>query len=353
MYTEFSRFYTTESAINVASSVHAFVCSFLGMDEAFPWTRLMGSFIWISVAASNVLNVVAALHSLVSEALRGLSELTYSVGVSLWLSWTLVSISTFMINGRKARRFIRSRVESVADVVIPLVCFLPVLYTFTHVAIAQDNFMLFLSYITYIVFKLLTMLFYSTYLTICGHVVSKLQRLYNLASQSAVTLDELMRRKLETRDEIQAVNLFFSKPLAVLYFELFISMVYHISAAVTPDMDCIPNTLLAGCLCIHTSLVFLIARKSSKIQSESLSIELRIWKRIMKENAGSLSDQELMALNVCRFREEWDALQAASFTLSKGNFVSYVSTVVTLVVVVLQFDYQIVRRLTTLAGGPL
>ena len=61
-----------------------------------------------------------------------------------------------------------------------------------------------------------------------------------------------------------------------------------------------------------------------------------------------LKRQELT--NVFRFREEWDSLKVASFSINLNSFLRYVATQVTFLIVVLQIEYEVTRTMNALAA---
>ena len=133
--------------------------------------------------------------------------------------------------------------------------------------------------------------------------------------------------------------------------QLFIGVIFDFAAMMGQAMHIYEKSLLMASLFTYTVVLVKAAHKGSRVISKSLETESHMWTHLVTRTGLLSASERWEVAGVLRFREEWDALEVACFTSNLGNFSKFLSTTITCVAVVLQFDYKAVRCITNLARG--
>lgn len=170
------------------------------------------------------------------------------------------------------------------------------------------------------------------------------------AVKSGVRLDSkyIVSQKWKIRKRIRDVNGMFATPLAIYQARVPVTLIYLFWQAVDKGNTNLTKMFLFMFQCTFLNHLFVLSRKSSTLVAGGTGIEVHFMKQVPDQNVL----HHVNLLGVLRFREEWDVLQVAGFSLSTPNFLRYVGFCMTCVAVVLQFDYRIVRALNRLSSPP-
>lgn len=164
----------------------------------------------------------------------------------------------------------------------------------------------------------------------------------------------LTERKWKMREATRQLNSLLAVPLSLLYVQLFMLAIVAIGYTIFTHV----STLGAICLAVgHLGFglqLFYVAHQSSALYQAYHDLESRLMQQSNQQLVlctNSVNEEVDKALEVLRYREEWDALRLGCFGFVHNlrSFVSYLATSVTCVSVVLQFDYQVLRTIAQLA----
>ena len=86
--------------------------------------------------------------------------------------------------------------------------------------------------------------------------------------------------------------------------------------------------------------MFSLAERGSHVKARSAPLGNRFLKEVLSGFRDSREDDDLIA--TFRYREEWDVLKVARFTVDASNFSRYLTCCFTFVALLLQCDYKVV-----------
>lgn len=166
---------------------------------------------------------------------------------------------------------------------------------------------------------------------------------------TATSRDEISSRKWLIRDLITKVNDLFALPLIMFYLH-FLTMVVCFFCdffGQSSELNEL-SVIMASVLCDIFQALSLV-NKCSTVAAHNAELEGYVFKQTLSKDGDELVDADFLA--VFRLREECDFLRVASFTIDIRSFLKYLTFCVTLVAIVLQFDYKVVRYVKTLADS--
>lgn len=182
----------------------------------------------------------------------------------------------------------------------------------------------------------------------------------SLQSRRYIDLDALAEEKSLIRERIAALNDCFNAFLALIDIQMFMEAILAISFIVTSRK---PSLLrISGFLRLISLMVpFLMARQSSRLIDTLVEAERLTLRRLSEVSCTSVIDDGLLYIGTSnhsccplqwdslRFDDEVDSPRKACFVNSQQNFISSLSTSVTCLAIVMQFDYKIAWVVQNLA----
>lgn len=162
----------------------------------------------------------------------------------------------------------------------------------------------------------------------------------NLESNSQKILNE----KWRLRRRIERVNRLFAWILGLYHLRIFMSGVQAVRDFLGREKSTAHIIWIMLEQIAMMVQLFDIAMKASALQRSSLEIEKHFPSGIRRDTQRRLNEI-LLAL---QFHEDLDTLRNGCYSLGSGKFLSFLMTSFTCAAVVLQFDFQVVRTLTTL-----
>lgn len=325
--------------------------SFHGLEIGFPKIRILGLFFWSLAAATYPFTVLLYFYYTTFQTRDqvGLSDITSAFGAFNFMLSTLASIFTFIVNHKSVERLLAIDASSAVNVFVPLLCGIPFFLTCMSIISRTDEIVIFVGYVNYVTFDASMTIFFVLYMNVNSSVLGQLERLYQVTQKDNYSWNFLMREKLRIRQEIRVINSIFALPLALHYVQLFIGVIFDFAATMGHSMHPYEKSILMGSLFTYLVTLLRAAHMGSQITSKCLDTEFHLMTLAVHTTASRDTTERSEAINVLRFRGEWDALKVACFESSLENFIKYLSAMVTCVAVVLQFDYKVVRFITNLA----
>lgn len=197
----------------------------------------------------------------------------------------------------------------------------------------------------------MTHLFYtfsmSSFLMLYADAITKILGIQNDLMLSLENLDSssdadsLIPRKWLIRDLTAKVNALFARFMVVFYFKLLTTVILLFNLIALQTSESTELYLTYVWIIAALLQILLTVRKCSTVNTNNLRLESYVFKLAYEESRGI----DANFLSVFRVREEFDDLKVGTFTIDIQNFLKYLTFCVTIVAIVLQFDYRIVRQL--------
>ena len=339
----------------LSSVVFRFVCSCHGLDLGFPRIRVVGIAFWLVVSASYPFTVLLYFRhqTHLTQDEVSLSDVMAAVGGIVYIVSTLASVNAFIVKHKKVERLLRSDPTAPEDVFVSMLCSAPFFVTCIGVISRAKDVVLLIGYMNYVSFDFSKIAFFIIYANVSSSLLARLGRLNKVIQRAGMRRDYLTREKLSIREDIMTVNSIFARYLSLHYVQLFVDVVFDFAAVMGDLLRNYEKAFLLASLCTRMIMLHQAARKGSLIISQCLDTEFQLWALGIDRPDVHKSATLWETMRVFRFREEWDTLKVACFTSSSANFFRYLSTVVTCVAVVMQFDFKVLRTMTNLTKSPL
>lgn len=337
-------------SLKLSSAIFRFLCSFHGLEAGFPCIRIFGLVFWVIGAATfPFTQSLYVLHATVlTTENKALSDLLVLFGGLNFMLTTFASMFTFIINHRVVENLIQTDLRNSRDVVMPILICIPFILTCVSILCRADDVMTRVAFANYLCFEISSMIFFMIYFNATGHIVVQLGKLRETVQRRRSSSSFVMRQKLRIREDIRVINSTFARSLALPHLQFFIGTTS--TFVLDPYFSMFEKALLIGTFLSGTMMIIRVAQIGSQIISQCLDTEFHLWSlRMNPENTQNRLEQSEM-MEFLRFREEWDTLRVAWFTLNLGGLLQYVLSIITCVAVVLQFDYKVVRSITALAS---
>lgn len=339
----------------VSNVVFRFACACHGLKTGFPKVRISGLIVWFIVAATSPFTVsLYFLHmTFLSEDQPGLSDVTGAIGAFNFMLSEFAAMFAFIFKHETVERLLQIDVRNGGDVLFPMICSIPFFITCASIINRMDNDAVMIGYANYVGFELSMTVFFMVHSNVSESILAQLKELHELTRKADVSWNHLLLEKLRIREQMALANSIFARPLAFYHIQVFIAVVFDFASIMGHTMHIHEKSLLMASLFAYLIVLAYAARKGSTILSQCVETEFQIWKLVVSRADLRQTGRQSEVIGIFRFREEWDTLQVASLTLTSRNFLVFLSTVVTCVAVVLQFDYKVVRTITGLAQSSL
>lgn len=328
-------------------------CAFHGLRCGFPRLRCFSLMFWFLTASVFPYAVGSYFYAITfgSADIVSLSEVTYAAGASMYLVSTYCSLYIFVLKRESIEGLLQRNSRKPMDVLLPLLCLIPHIGSTVYSIASMTNFGFILSHACFIIGDLSMMTFFMVYLDMINNLISRLQNLHKLSTKVGRDWNLVVLEKWRIRDAVQTINSFYSLPLSLHHFQLFISSTFYLKAIIGDlfGVGMVKLFYLITAVSINAPIV-IAAWKASTLVSHCYLTENHLLKLCGTRSWGS-RDRDLNCgyARVLQFREDWDSLRVACFIFSKENILKFLSTMVTCVAVVMQFDFKVSRALATLA----
>lgn len=157
--------------------------------------------------------------------------------------------------------------------------------------------------------------------------------------------NELIAKKWRLRDRIQTVNKLFARPLVILYSQVVPRLIGAVGQMLGRSIRLTEFVMSSlSTLCYFIQIFAFVQKGSALIKRIALFEEQILHERALCDlSDGGLDANAGAAL--FRLRKEWDVLKAYCFALDIPNFLRYLLFCVTIIAILLQFDYGVHRYL--------
>lgn len=190
--------------------------------------------------------------------------------------------------------------------------------------------------------------FLTAYLDVLNNIVGNSECLTECARNPELSLDNLLSKKWELRDQVRKSNKFFSVATFFYYSQANFAILISFGDIMGRNLDSMTGVLVTSNTIAYLITLLVLARKSSRLETHAIELENRVRRRLFWENSSTRCEVDIIpAFN---FREEWDCLRVGCFAHNDGNFWRFISFLITSVAVILQFDYKVIRTITSLAN---
>ena len=269
--------------------------------------------------------------------------------LSAWIAYVVSAMCTvsFFFRYRQSVAPLLQRNGRVFRDVAPFVmCALPTLGACIRALISTTQTRRILSRIAFLGMETTMATFIMVYLDVVNNIVTKSNHLEAKSRDPGSSLDELVTMKWEIRDKIWESNRLFSMPMGGYSIISSLTLLYYSAKVAGSDGDAAVRFQNAGNGFAYLLMYLLLANRSSLIEQSDLETHDNILKRLYREEVSRYARNDF--LEVFSFREEWDVLRVGCFVHNIKNFWRFLSHIITIVAVTLQFDYKLVRNLGNL-----
>lgn len=200
-----------------------------------------------------------------------------------------------------------------------------------------------------LVYFVLLEIFMASFFVIYTDVIIQLQKIQaNIlvrAQNIGTNRAELLSRKWDLRRRVSRVNRCFAWILALSHVRIFKAAFRAVSNLIHQ------RNWIDVILILIEQLIAIIqlsefARRSSNLKRSCLEIEQSFSNQAYE---GAINTETLREMRlVMRFHEDLDSLRNGCYPLEIGKFLHFLMTSMACVVVMLQFDYEVARSLTSL-----
>lgn len=337
--------------IGIADVTLRFLCAFHGLQTGFPRVRRLSFVLWFVCVVTSPLTTWIYFYLTVYLATQhvSLSSITTTIAAFNFLLGTLFTIFVFIVKHDAIEKLLKSHVRDATDVFIPLACCVPSLTMYVSSLIRMNDVAVLIAYPNFMIFTISMTIHLMVHLNLINNVLQKLKRLHVSLGRAGGDWSSVALEKLRIRKDLQTINSLFALPLSMHFIQFYAAVLFNSAAMMGSTMRSYEDYLLLISGATPTVNLLLVACKGSRVVSQFLEIENLALSLSVTANTVSRNGKQLEAMNIFRFREEWDTVQALCFTLNIGGFLKFMLTVFTCTAVILQFDYKVVRSITSLA----
>lgn len=312
------------------------------------WITLVSSLFWITMVTvfpfGDPKDAVVRLISAGSSRLS-LSELMGNFGV---ISYSIMAVySVFLLTRRhKEIEPLLQRSGRSMTYVLQFVVFIAPITVFSILPIYSNmGVSVQLKCLTFLLFYVSTVAFQLVYEDVVENLVKSHARLRVSLMFPKLSWSTLTSEKWRIRDQTRDINSVFSFPLTIFYLQLLWVTVYHIGEIIERKQTLLNAFLLGLCGFLIVAQILRLACCSSEVIKLCLEQESELLRRLCRD--ATLTNTENAAIKLMQFREEWDSLRVGCFVHSLANFLRFVSVLTTCVAVVLQFDFRVMRKISS------
>ena len=339
----------------ICDLVFCFVCACHGLRTGFPGLRRAACIYWFISALSAPFTCAIYFYAMIIAPTKhvSLSQVISSVGLFNFMISAFASLFIFVVKHKNIEELLQSSGRNSADIVVPILAWIPFVVYYVIAMMTTRKIEIILGIVNYFNFTNSMTIFVMVYLDIINDLLLRLRKLHELCRATRIHFKALASEKSRIRGRIETINTYFAFPLAVQYLQIFIAFLYVFATLIRDSESKRLNGLgvqsLAGTLVGFLGAIFFIAWRASRLIAQCHATESQLM--ILAENDAGLRDssQRMDLRDIFRYRQEWDSLMVGCFECSVSSLLRYMATVTTCVAVVLQFDFEVVRTINSLA----
>lgn len=246
--------------------------------------------------------------------------------------------STLLVNGRRFRDFLPI-----------LLCSCPLQVMTVMLAATAPSWPVLLGYLFFIIYNSTTI----TSLLLYNDAMLNILQIEADLARSAKTLideNEFIAKKWELRDRIKSVNELFAEPLMILYSQLPMMVLFTFCEVLGRSPELGELVVLIICMFSYLYQFLFLVRKGSDLNARTSILDMRLHLKIaMSDNGEDCVHLNSVIVQFCP-RGELDSLRVICYTIDTANFMRYLLFCVTVVTILLQFDYKVVRYVNKLSS---
>lgn len=342
-----------ENSESVSDKVFSLVCVLNGLftqTSRSQRLKVIASVMWFLMAVLWLYWLACLLHHdvLAAEEQVNLMSMVF-VFNSVYYSISCLCLRLSFITRNEDFKFIlKKRGRKFHDLAHIVVCASSIQVLHVHRFIeARDDFAR-LHEVVFFFYDMIMMSFFLLYNDAINNILEAQLELKNFAKSTLFReIDNILSEKWKIRNQVKKVNELFATPLVVYYSQLLMVVLFTFKQAVGTQYTSVETAILVVCQCSYLFQLFSVARKGSALAAHGFRLEIRFLKLVPDQTAF----EHASILTVLRFREEWDVLQVACFTLSISSFLRFLASCVTCIAVVLQFDSKVVGTINRLSAA--
>lgn len=198
--------------------------------------------------------------------------------------------------------------------------------------------------------KLTPAAFFLVYTDLVAGVLNDQREILESSALLDVDCNALSAKKWKVRERIRVTNSAFAQILLMSYLQSFVTVIVLLGSTIAVGLPM--SALISFLLLLISVLVqmFSLAKQCSGFYMMCLETDQRLLREVWSTEICSACHSELRA--VLRFHDDWDTFKLGCFCHSLQNFVKFLGTGLTCVAIALQFDFGVIRALTTLSNQP-
>lgn len=329
-------------------------CLFHGLQTGYKPRIWLTRFLWMTwlvilISFLGTLPLNYQLETAVFEGHMSLSELTTSGHELLQCATVLCTVLLVLWEHDNIEPLLQKHERPPQKIVFPLVSILPSLLELGFRAKLLNQWFEVYTRIRSLFTNFTMGIFFMIYVDMMSNFVKNQERILRNIATGRPNTKSVAAEKWKIRHQIKTVNSVFAMSLSAHYLLVFMTVVSSFAQIIRHKPDLEDAIFMICALLVNLLQLLVLAHESSVLKRQSIDIECFLLRQIKAEDT-SRNSLYTDLLAVLRFREEWDVLQVGCFTHDVANFLKFLATVITCVAVVLQFDYKVVRKITTLSS---